>query len=285
MTVYMPTPICKNPNCKKEITTKTKLGKFPQHCSVECRYATPRGGKQYKETPPICFLDGCNNSVKWHPDKRVWRKYCCFECGQKGKSIEISKTKLYKNSLKPIIEKRIQMKCSIDGCNTLTFLRRKKGTIYAYCSDECRNKGRVINQNKRNNLNFGVDRPSQNSAIFEKSQKNGKKLRDYIFSSGHIVQVRGYEPKALALLESKGYTENNLTVDSKEMPKIWYEQNGRHRYHPDIYIPSAKLILEVKSTFTYNRELEKNLLKRQACLDAGYNFKFMIFDKDGNLIE
>jgi len=27
------------------------------------------------------------------------------------------------------------------------------------------------------------------------------------------------------------------------------------------------------------------MLKRQACLDAGYNFKFMIFDKDGNLLE
>jgi len=26
-------------------------------------------------------------------------------------------------------------------------------------------------------------------------------------------------------------------------------------------------------------------MKRQACLNAGYNFQFMIFDKDGNLID
>ena len=35
--------------------------------------------------------------------------------------------------------------------------------------------------------------------------------------------------------------------------------------------------IEVKSTWTYNKQKEKNLLKQQACLDIGFKFKFMIF--------
>lgn len=280
----MKNPICKNPNCNKEIITKTKLGKYSQHCSNECRYASPRSGKQYRESPPVCYLGGCDNEVPWNKDKRIWNKYCCIECGKKGRSAEVSKTKL-QNS-KPKIDNRQIVKCSCANCSNIAILRNKKGTIHAYCSDTCRNIGRVINQNNTFNINYGVDRPSQNLEIFEKSQKNGKKLRDFMFNTGTVVRVRGYEPKALKCLEENNYTEPDLIVDLKLMPKIWYMQdNIKHRYYPDIYVPTENLIIEVKSTFTYNRQLEKNLLKRQACVDAGYTFKFMIFDKDENLLE
>ena len=110
-------------------------------------------------------------------------------------------------------------------------------------------------------------------------------MRPFVFKSGTEVMVRGYEPKALKYLEDNKYTEDSIIINLKLMPKIWYnEDNIKHRYYPDIYIPKENLIIEVKSTFTYNRHLGKNLLKRQACLDAGYNFEFMIFDKDGNLL-
>ncbi len=276
---------CKNPKCNKEILTFTRLGKIPKHCSVECRYASPRGGKQYIEQPPICFLEECNNDVTWHKEKRIWNKYCCLDCGKIGRSHEVSKTKTEQNLLLPKIDDRQIVKCSVFECQTFTPKRKKKNVLYAYCCDECRGIGLVRNQTQTFREKFGVDRPSQNTYIFEKSQKNGKKLRKYIFKSGDEVSVRGYEPKALRLLESEGYTKNDIVVSSKEMPKIWYEQNGRHRYHPDIFISDENLIIEVKSTFTYNIELEKNLLKQQACLDAGYNFKFMIFDKDGTLLD
>ena len=278
-------PTCKNTNCNKEITIKTQRGEFYKFCSEECRYAAPRGGKQHTEQPPICYLDDCNKSVLWNKDKRIWDKYCCIECGKKGRSLEVSKTKIMKNELKPKVEKRIEMKCSVDGCNNLTFLRRKSGTIFAYCSDECRNIGRHVNQKITCFSKYGVEFPMQNSNSFLKQQKNGKTLRPFVFKSGTEVMVRGYEPKALKYLEDNKYTEDSIIINLKLMPKIWYnEDNIKHRYYPDIYIPKENLIIEVKSTFTYNRHLGKNLLKRQACLDAGYNFKFMIFDKDGNLL-
>ena len=64
--------------------------------------------------------------------------------------------------------------------------------------------------------------------------------------------------------------------------------NKKHRYYPDLYIPKDNLIIEVKSQWTYNSQQKwynTNLLKRQACIAAGYKFKFMIFDKDGNLLD
>lgn len=50
-------------------------------------------------------------------------------------------------------------------------------------------------------------------------------------------------------------------------------------YQPDFYIPDLNLIVEIKSTYTYNYELEKNLEKKAESIKKGFNFIFII-DKD-----
>lgn len=50
----------------------------------------------------------------------------------------------------------------------------------------------------------------------------------------------------------------------------------RHRYYPDIYIKSENQVIEVKSTYTFNKEKEKNLLKQDSVLNKNINFKFVI---------
>lgn len=61
------------------------------------------------------------------------------------------------------------------------------------------------------------------------------------------------------------------------MPKIEYEFEGKkRRYFPDIWIPKHNLIIEVKSTWTYEKDLEKNLLKKKATEQMGYAFRFVI---------
>jgi hypothetical protein len=56
-----------------------------------------------------------------------------------------------------------------------------------------------------------------------------------------------------------------------------YECEGStHRYYPDIYIKSENQIIEVKSTYTFNKEKEKNLIKRESVINKGINFKFII---------
>lgn len=61
---------------------------------------------------------------------------------------------------------------------------------------------------------------------------------------------------------------------------IRYKHNDKyHYYHPDFYIPDYNLIVEIKSTYTYNYDLDRNQAKRDYSIRAGYNFMFII-DKD-----
>lgn len=64
------------------------------------------------------------------------------------------------------------------------------------------------------------------------------------------------------------------------MPKIIYEfAEKKHRYYPDIYIPSRQLLIEVKSDYTYKKQLEQNQCKREQAVKDGYTFEFWICDK------
>jgi len=54
-------------------------------------------------------------------------------------------------------------------------------------------------------------------------------------------------------------------------------------YFPDI--PHKNLIIEVKSTWTYQKEEEKNQIKAAATRVHGYEFEFWIFDLKGIRVE
>ena len=47
-------------------------------------------------------------------------------------------------------------------------------------------------------------------------------------------------------------------------------------YFPDFYYKEKNLIIEIKSTYYYNKYLNKNLAKQEACISQGYNFIFII---------
>ena len=131
---------------------------------------------------------------------------------------------------------------------------------------------------------YGVEYPQQVPEFFEKKQKSSLKLKPYTFPSGKEVKIQGYENHALdKLLQT--YEEEDLTIGASLVPKIIYtHQQKTKRYYPDIYIPKDNLIIEVKSNYTLKRELEKNLAKRRACIEQGYDFKFWIFHR-GQLIQ
>lgn len=65
------------------------------------------------------------------------------------------------------------------------------------------------------------------------------------------------------------------------MPEIWYVDNNekKHRYHPDIFIPSKNLIIEVKSEYTLKADLEKNKKKMIAAEQTGFDFEFRIYNE------
>lgn len=146
------------------------------------------------------------------------------------------------------------------------------GVEYPFQSEELREKSKQTWLN-----NYGVHNPILNPEIFEKAQNTTYKKKDYAWKSGDVSNVQGYENIVLNELENSGYSFEDIKTHQKDIPTIWYFFNGKKkRYYPDIFIPSENLIIEVKSTYTYEVDLEKNLAKEQAVLKAGFNFRFEI---------
>ena len=62
--------------------------------------------------------------------------------------------------------------------------------------------------------------------------------------------------------------------------QIYYEFEGKnHKYYLDFYIISENKIYEVKSEYTYNSDIVINNLKKNACINKGIDFEFIILNK------
>lgn len=132
-----------------------------------------------------------------------------------------------------------------------------------------------------NFLKFGKKSIAQTDNFFDNNKSFKKK--EYIMPSGKSVNIQGYEDKALDVL-LKEHKEENLIIGAKnireKIGEIYYEDKGiQHRYFPDIYIISENKIVEVKSTWTYAKYKNINILKKNACLSRSINFEFIIFER------
>ncbi len=130
---------------------------------------------------------------------------------------------------------------------------------------------------------YGVENPMKDPVVFNKQQQQGFSTKPYTFPSGRIVTVQGFEPQALDMLLKEGVKEEDIFV-GKDVPAIKYSWSKKSRiYYPDIYVKSANMIVEVKSTFTYDKEVDKNHAKWEATKKQGFDFRSMIFDNKGLL--
>lgn len=116
--------------------------------------------------------------------------------------------------------------------------------------------------------------------FLEKSNDNYT-LKEYVLPSGKITKVQGYEPQALDIL-LRTYSEEDIILGAANIREkigmiIYTDNDGKqHRYFPDIYISSINKIIEVKSEWTYKIQKDVNELKKNACIEAGLDFAFMI---------
>ena len=71
---------------------------------------------------------------------------------------------------------------------------------------------------------------------------------------------------------SNGYREQDFLWRSK--PSFWYtDKAGRkRRYHPDLVLPTCRLIVEVKARKWFERDLDLIARKGQAVQEAGWEF-------------
>ncbi len=157
------------------------------------------------------------------------------------------------------------------------------GVEYPQQSENIRKKTIETNIKK-----FGVEHPCQNSEIAEKASKNAYLKKEFVFPSGRIDEVQGTEIYALDyLINIENINEDDIVTKRKDVPEIWYidDEGTKHRYYVDIFIKSQNRCIESKSTYTYEKNEDKVLKKKEATLSQGYLYEIWVYDQKGIRID
>jgi len=141
----------------------------------------------------------------------------------------------------------------------------------------------ILKKFKKNNLEkYGEEHWMKNDNFYNNYIKNlnNKRLYKKIFFNNNIHYLQGYEDYVLENILSK-YDKNDILINNiditNEIGKIYYVyEDIKRKYYPDFFIKSQKLIIEVKSEYTFNIDYYKNKAKENACLNNNLNFQFII---------
>lgn len=184
-------------------------------------------------------------------------KVKCDECGKE-------KDVVYKDYLKTT------RKYNFYTCSNCFNIKVKKTNLQNHNDENYCNMEKI----KKTNLsNYGVENPMQIRKFFEKQQK-----KSYLLKKHDKLELyyRGtYEKDFL------DFCYNNKIKIEKGKRFEYLIDNQKHYYFSDFYIKSHNLIVEIKSDWTYNNNLEINKLKEKSVLNSGYDYLFLI-DKDYN---
>jgi hypothetical protein len=108
-------------------------------------------------------------------------------------------------------------------------------------------------------IKYGVVHNMQNKESQQKNRENAHKTKPYILPSGKIIHKQGYEPQFLDYI----FQNNILKEDEIDYHPDGIKYVGKdyelHYYFPDFYIPKWNLIIETKSTWTQQLDINVNL--------------------------
>lgn len=134
-----------------------------------------------------------------------------------------------------------------------------------------------------NLIKYGYENPMQNPEVAKKQQKSAFKTKPFIFPSGKINDVQGYEHHVLQYLLENTYKEEEINIDT--VPIFPYQLDGiAHVYHPDIHIPKENHIIEVKSGWTIKLDVPMLRAKTKAVLKSGYSLDYYIWYEETNSV-
>lgn len=126
---------------------------------------------------------------------------------------------------------------------------------------------------------FQVEHALQSQELQSKMQKSAFTYKDYKTPSGEIRRIQGYENKALDELFPV-YDETDIMTDRSDIPIIgWKDGEKSRKYYPDIFVKSRNLIIEVKSTQTFEWHKREVLMKARATRESGFDIEIWIYDK------
>jgi len=210
--------------------------------------------------------------------------YTCLEYNN-NKDLKVECDKKHITSTLSLFDYKRGKRCPICAIDKRKeTLIEKYGTEQLFSSEYFKNKRIETCLTK-----YGCSHAMQNEEIFSKAQKSMFSLKPFTFPSGNVVMVQGYEPYCLFdLINLYAEEEENIIVNSSLMPKFLYNFKDKEcRYYPDIMIkyPDKPKFIEVKSIYTYNLDLDKNISKWNCVLKNNYDIEIWIYDRDGSLIE
>jgi len=279
--------------CKKEYDSpKTNRSFCSRKCSIDNRkkdhdYLKKLKGPKKQRTTENVNCKYCNEPFS----TKTSQKYCSTACNNRDRL-------LGKGYLKPT------------PCPTCGQEFKPVRGSRLYCSIKCSTEAKKDNPTFLAALSAGCKKRSENKEYLEKLSTKAKQrwrdpsfsekmrdifnseewldkstnnfyTKDYVFPSGKVVKVQGYEDKFIDELLNR-CVEEDIIVDKKEIKREigrieYLDKDGKkHIYVPDIYVKSENKVYEVKSCWTYEVNLEINHKKRDAVLSKGIDFEFVI---------
>lgn len=107
------------------------------------------------------------------------------------------------------------------------------------------------------------------NCVSKQGFSKSRKFKDYQLGNRSVL-VQGYEPFVLDVLLDYYHPEHIIVGRSKERMVKYVDEKGKiRRYFGDIFLPDNVLI-EVKSTYTLEKNYLNTLLKLKASYEAGY---------------
>jgi hypothetical protein len=179
----------------------------------------------------------------------------------------------YNKEILDKMKKGLIEKYGVDNVSKLPDIKKKKesksiekyGTKCVLQSEEIKSKIRETNLER-----YGIEYPMQSKEIFDKARLSAFKFK--IFKNTDLYYQGSYELDFLERYYDRLIIENGHLIK--------YKIDGKNAvYHSDFYLPTYNLIIEIKSTYTFEKEFYKNLIKREFSIKDGYKFLF-IMDKE-----
>jgi hypothetical protein len=143
------------------------------------------------------------------------------------------------------------------------------GVENIFQSEEIKTKIKNTNLEK-----YGAENPSQSYEIHKK-QHSGYILKHH----NNDLYYRGsYEKDFIDYC-----LEEKIEIENFKGSIDYFFEGKNRKYFPDFFIRNKNMIIEVKSLYTYELEKEQNEAKKEAAINNGFQFKFII-DKDYNFL-
>lgn len=278
----------------------TKLNTLPYACSHKCSVeklmntfnnrfgcvSSQHPDIKLKQSETMMRIYGgksplCNEIIKQKSQETCIEKYGVKNVSQS----DIIKDKKIKTTLKnwgvenpsqSIEIKKIKVKTMLENYGVEHVFQSKdlrnnikKTCLEKYGVDHYNNseKTKITNLEK-----YGCENVSQNEIIHLKKQKSlffRKKFEKFTYQGSYELD----------------FLEKYYKIVKKHNC-IKYQFDGKEKiYFPDFYYEPLNMIIEIKSSYTYKKELDINLAKQKACLEQGYKFIFIIDKNMTNLIK